>query len=438
MLTFAISRYAFSVSVASALLAGCGALPQAPNGMQSAASVRMPEARVAAKYGVLYSFKGAPNDGSTPLTALLDANGTFYGTTLEGGAYNDGTIFSITASGNEKLLYSFKGYGSGGHTRSGPSNLINVDGTLYGTTFAGGAHGAGSVFTVTTSGKMKVLYSFNGCSDDDGGGPSGRLLDVNGVLYGTTSWGGNTCASSPQFGGCGTVFSITPSGKQTVLYSFKCYPDAAHPGAGLGSGGRTASGSGLVSAGGVLYGTSPYGGAKRDGSECERGDGEAGCGAVFAVTTSGSERVIYSFGGRHGGVSDGVHPVAGLVETGDRLYGETPMGGSDDWGTVFALATSGKERVLHSFGAPRDGEAPVGGLADINGTLYGVTRYGGERGGQGTLFSITASGDETVLHRFDLRGARNPDAGLISANGTLYGTAQGGVDHQGVVLDLTP
>jgi uncharacterized repeat protein (TIGR03803 family) len=415
---------------AAALLSACSL----QNGAQPPTVVTALErAHAKPKYAVLYSFKGAPDDASTPEAALVDLNGMLYGTTLEGGAEDAGAIFTIAPSGEEQLLYSFKGYGSGSRTRSAPSDLIDVNGTLYGTTQSGGTNAKGSIFTIAASGKVSVLYSFKGCTIDDGDSPSGDLLDVNGKLYGTTRFGGSTCSAS--FGGCGTVFSIAPSGSENVLYSFKCYPDGAHPGGGPDSS--------LVNVNGALYGTTAYGGSKTSGPYCHQGLGDSGCGAVFAITASGSEKVVYSFGGTHDGSPDGVHPTAGLIDVNGKLYGETPMGGpeGEDGGTVFAVTTSGKERVLHGFGGGGDGKGPVGGLVSLKGALYGITRYGGDRQHDdqyGTIFSITPAGEETVLETFDNQGSAFPDARLINVNGTLYGTAQRGADNDGTVFSIKP
>ena len=124
-------------------------------------------------------------------------------------------------------MYSFQGppQGDGSNPIAG---LINVNGTLYGTTEFGGQGncnnglGCGTVFAITTTGTESVLHSFlpgsNGAEN-----PAARLLAVNGTLYGTTEFGGSgNCA-----GGCGTVFSITPSGTYAVLHSFGAGTDGA-------------------------------------------------------------------------------------------------------------------------------------------------------------------------------------------------------------------
>ena len=112
-------------------------------------------------------------------------NGTLYGTTSSGGASGCGTVYRISTSGSEKVLYSFAS-GFDGCYSIAP--LIDVNGILYGTTLSGGASGRGTVFSTSTAGKEKVLYSFAGGSD--GNGPDAALLNVHGTLYGVTGYWG--------------------------------------------------------------------------------------------------------------------------------------------------------------------------------------------------------------------------------------------------------
>jgi uncharacterized repeat protein (TIGR03803 family) len=147
---------------------------------------------------VLHKFTGTPNDGAYPVGGLLNLNGTLYGTTAGGGTSSNGTVFKINSSGAEKVIYSF----AGGSDGIGPrSTLIAVNGALYGTTSSGGVHGQGTVFKVTTSGTKQVLHSFSGTAPD-GADPVSSLVNVNGTLYGTTFYGGNH--------GDGIVFKIAP------------------------------------------------------------------------------------------------------------------------------------------------------------------------------------------------------------------------------------
>src|SRR5207253_5645914 len=143
-----------------------------------------------------------------------DAAGNLYGTTTSGGNFGHcgtdgcGTVFKLTPSGTETLLYRFLGTPDASY----PYGLVrDAAGNLYGTTLGGGAYGFGAVFKVTPSGEETVLHSFN--LPPDGFIPVGVLvLDAAGNLYGTTTGGG--------FYGLGTVFKLTPSGKETILYSF--------------------------------------------------------------------------------------------------------------------------------------------------------------------------------------------------------------------------
>ena len=391
---------------AAALLAGCGGgsgglLSASPAGPSTALRVTTAEqTRPSHRYDVLYSFKGGSGDGAYPEAALVNVKGKFYGTTYGGGANGDGTVFTITKFGTETVLYSFEG---GGDANLPEAGLINVNRTLYGTTYGGGKDGDGTVFAITTSGKETVLHSF-GAESNDGIYPIASLINVKGTLYSTTYEGGKNAD--------GTLFMITPSGKETVLHSF-------------GTGPRDGSGprAGLLNVKGKLYGTTSRGG--RDGY-----------GTVFAITPSGTEIVLHNFKG----IPDGEYPYAGLINVNGTLYGTTYFGGAYDDGTVFSITASGKVTVLHSFGMTGDGEYPYSGLINVNGTLYGTTYEGGGANGGGTVFAITTSGKETLLHSFSGSGdGEYPIAGLIDVGGTLYGTTPaGGANDGGTVFALSP
>ncbi len=305
---------------------------------------------------MVYSFAGG-NDGATPQAGLINVKGTLYGTTSDGGANYTGTVFAIAPSGAETVLHSFGGGGDGFYPTAG---LIKVKGTLYGTTELGGANGYGTVFAIPSFGPEITLYSFVGYPYD-GFYPAASLINVNGTLYGTTTGGGAN--------NYGTVFSITPSGTETVLHSFAGYPyDGTDP---LAS---------LIKVKGTLYGTMSAGGANCSSK----------CGTVFAITPSGAETVLHSFGSG----SDGADPEACLIKIKGTLYGTTWSGGANGHGTVFAIPRFGSPTVLHSFvGSPYDGTHPEAGLTNVNGTLYGTTSGGGANcgssGGCGTVFSIT-------------------------------------------------
>jgi uncharacterized repeat protein (TIGR03803 family) len=268
---------------------------------------------------VLHSF-GERNDGSVPRAALINVDGKLYGTTSSGGTNGDGTVFSLTPSGDEKVLHNF-GEGSDGQVPT--AGLVDVDGTLYGTTSGGGAYSCyvsggylpcGTVFSITTGGKERVLHSFG--KGTDGMTPAASLINVKGTLYGTTYAGGADH-------GAGTVFSITPDGTEKVLHSFGEGTDGIGPAAGL------------IDLSGTLYGTTTIGGTYD--SEIYKG-GTYGRdiyegGTVFSVTRSGKEKVLHSFGKG----KDGDDPQAGLIKLMGRLYGTASSGGLHGYGGVFLL-----------------------------------------------------------------------------------------------------
>jgi len=251
------------------------------------------------KIKVLHNFAGSPSDGNYPTAALIEVNGVFYGTTQSGGEYNKGTVYSVTANGDETILHSF-GSGADG---SDPTydGLVDLGGLLYGTTSYGGATGAGTVYTITLSGTESVLYSF-GAVAGDGLAPYGTLIAYKGVLYGTTVDGG-------AFDDYGTAYKITPSGNETVIHSF-----------GQGEDGKSPEGS-LLNVNGTFYGTAQTGGANGDG-------------VVYQMSPSGSESVLYGF---KGGRTDGYYPIAGLVQLEGSLYGTTTFGGTYNKGTAFSV-----------------------------------------------------------------------------------------------------
>jgi uncharacterized repeat protein (TIGR03803 family) len=361
----------------------------------------------ASNFRVLHNF-GKGSDGANPTANLINVNGTFYGTTLRGGpngclppGIGCGTVFSLSPSGTESVLYNFSEQSDGHWPRA---DLIDVRGTLYGTTLNGGAYNLGTVFRVTTTGTETVLYSFHG--KPDGAVPYAGLIDVKGALYGTTFNGGAHNG--------GTVFRVSTKGKETVLYSFHGKPDGAFPEAGL------------VNLNGTLYGTTCFGGVHK-------------AGAVFRISTNGTEQVLHSFSTNH---SDGYNPEAGLVELNGILYGTTLNGGkyqnaSNGGGTVFSITTTGSESVLHSFSSNPDGASPEAALIAVKGTLYGTTTLGGTYSTGGTVFSVSTTGVETVLYSFTSNGqpinysGSNPAASLIDVNGILYGTAVAGGAHGG-------
>jgi uncharacterized repeat protein (TIGR03803 family) len=306
----------------------------------------------------LYSFGGAP-DGANPIGALIqDASGNFYGTTYAGGTTNTGTVYELTANGTEKVLHSFT-FDSGDGWGPWATLVRDTNGNLFGTTVAGGTYGEGTLFALSPEGTETLLYSF-GASATDGAFPNPELVrDGKGNFYGTTQSGGAN--------GVGTVFKLTPSGTESVLYSF------VHDGY---NGYQPASG--LVRDGkGNLYGTTLNGGLLADGS-------------IYELTPKGIETVLYSFDGWGGD-----HPYAGLVrDSKGTLYGTAAGGGvlgQNGYGSVFELLKNGGDTiVLHVFQGGADGGYPSYAklIRDSKGNLYGTTTYGGANLA-GTIYKVT-------------------------------------------------
>jgi uncharacterized repeat protein (TIGR03803 family) len=310
---------------------------------------------------------------------------------------------SRATSSQYQVLTAFTKLDDGTHPDGG---LVNVGGLLYGTTSGGGDSQCppgpfcGIVYSVTTGGTQQVVYRFKG--GRDGARPMAKLLNVYGTLYGTTSRGGTGCATL----GCGTVFSVSTNGKKKVIYRFRGGSDGATPVANL------------LYARGVFYGTTEFGG----GNDC--GSTSTGCGTVFSVDTSGNEQVLHRFTGG----SDGGHPVAGLVELNKTLYGTTSSGGTG-YGTVFAITPQGALKTVHRFQDSPDGAYPMAPLTPVVNSLYGTTSAGGGYG-KGTIFRISKMGVESVLYSFNTSSSHGDgddvDFPLTYFQGNFYVASQRG------------
>jgi uncharacterized repeat protein (TIGR03803 family) len=289
-------------------------------------------------------------------TLVRDTAGNLYGTTLAGGPLNLGTVFEVDTGGAATVLHAFLGGSDGAYPAAGL--ILDKAGNLYGTTSLGGVHNAGTVFKLKKSGKEIVLHSFAG---PDGANPYASLIrDAKGNLYGTTEFGGhsNQCAGTQT--GCGVVFKLASTGRETVLYAFTGGADGSRPQAGLVRDNK-----------GNLYGTTVAGGT-------------SGAGAVFKLDKSRKETVLHSFTG-----TDGVEPSSQLVrDPKGNLYGTALDGGVSDTGTLFKVDETGTFTVLHYFDGTKDGYFLTAGLLrDGKGNLYGTTELGG-RVGFGTVFKL--------------------------------------------------
>jgi uncharacterized repeat protein (TIGR03803 family) len=377
------------------------------------------------QFETLFQFTGnnnSPFPGSTPVANLVAGpNGVLYGTTYLGGVNNSGVIFQASKQGStwvETVLYQFTGAFDGANP-DGPLLLNTKTGVLYGTTSFGG-NGFGTVFSLTPASSppwnLNTLHSFSG---GDGARPSGALALVGGVLYGTTYNGGTH--------GRGTVFarSLTGSNSFQSLYSFGSQPsDGAIPYSGV----VAVAGSSLT-----LYGTTLYGGAAPN---CPNG-----CGTVFALTVvsplPSPPPTLFSFTGLSG-ASPGATPSAGLVRNKSNgvFYGTTVSGGNQNVGTVFEFnpaSSPGALTMLYSFkGGQNDGANPFGSvILYLNQRLYGTTANGGDlaacpANGCGTVFSLQQSAgiwSSSIVYAFQNgNDEAHPFAGLVLGNGYLYGT----------------
>jgi uncharacterized repeat protein (TIGR03803 family) len=320
----------------------------------------------------VYSFPGGA-DGISPQANLIYAFGSLFGTTENGGQSgteeDEGTVFKapIVEKGalSAQTLWVFQGNSSDFADGAHPSApLTRLGGWLYGTTYSGGAVDGtildqGVVYAIKPTGLYQLIHTFNHTlKNPDGVMPASGVINVGGVLWGTTTGGGTA--------GAGTVYTISTTGAERVVCSFHGKSDGSNPAGGL------------TQLGNLVYGTTEYGG-KND------------TGTIFSIPVPATrcQKVLHSFGAP----DDGAGPDAGLTLLGDTLYGTTFNGGKYGVGSVFALTpATGKYSVLHSFllvshgGA--DGKEPEASLTAVGNTLYGTTNEGGKYG-KGTVFAIT-------------------------------------------------
>jgi uncharacterized repeat protein (TIGR03803 family) len=395
----------------------------------------IPAGRVSAQaFTTLHSFNNS--DGANPTAGLILSGNTLYGTAHGGGSSGQGTVFAVNADGTGFTnLHSFTAFSVLSSTNSDGASpyagLILSGNTLYGTAYQGGSSGNGTVFAVNTNGTgFTNLHSFTALSsvtygnNSDGANPTAGLILSGNTLYGAAFQGGSS--------GNGTVFAVNTDGTGfTNLHSFAAsdpYPlnsDGANPEAGL------------ILSGNTLYGTALQGGTN-------------GSGTVFAVNTDGTGFTnLHSFTVVSGYLytnSDGQNPSAGLILSGNTLYGAAFHGGSLGNGTVFAVHTDGTGFTnRHSF-TYSDGAAPQAGLILSGNTLYGTARIGGSSG-YGTVFAVNTDGTGfTILYSFTATSGTlstnsdgsQPYAGLILSGNTLYGTATGGGSSSyGTVFSLS-
>jgi uncharacterized repeat protein (TIGR03803 family) len=344
------------------------------------------------------------------------------------------------AAGRDFVLYSFQGGTDGGAPYAGLT--VDKNGNLYGTT-AGVGGLPGNVFELSPTATLggvwteTVLYGFN--APNDGAEPIGGVtFDTAGNLYGTTKFGG-TGGPDCQFGGCGTVYRLSPPSDgvgpwtETILYTFQNGTDGELPESSL-----------VIDAAGNLYGTTYLGGNQN-----------CACGTVFELTpptSSGgawTETTLYSFNGYLDG-EDGQGPGGLTFDPKGNLWGAAGGGGTFNCGTIFRLVrnASGKwtYKTIYNF-TPQAGIGP-NALTYNKGRFFGTTFTGSDNGnGDGTVFALSpsANGDtwtETNLFVFKFGAEQGNPLGAVAVDGAgnLYGTTSAFYDpgEFGTVFKLAP
>jgi uncharacterized repeat protein (TIGR03803 family) len=363
-------------------------------------------------FAILRTFPGTDDGGNPSAEFMQGADGSFYGTTEDGGATGNGTIFKYDPRGVFSVLVEFDGLSGA----SPECQLVQAaDGSLLGTTSSGGDNGIGTIFSVTTNGDYALLYSFGTLVDAfgdplDGSTPwAGLTLGPDGKYYGTASGGG---AFDVQSGGDGSIFRISTGGVFETVASFN-QANGSDPLAGL-----------ILASDGNFYGTASAGGASDNGT-------------VFQLTPDGVLTRLHSFTGG----ADGASPQARLTEvTNGVLYGTTSSGGDSQNGTVFKITTSGQVTPVASFTGANGSGSESGLILGPDGYLYGTTPTGG-LDGNGVIYKValTGGGIEVVRAFIGVPDGAAPDCGLVlGSDGALYGEAEyGGAGGLGTIYRLS-
>jgi uncharacterized repeat protein (TIGR03803 family) len=374
------------------------------------------------KLTTLHNFcaqSGCP-DGAGAAGLTLAPDGNFYGETYDGGSTNGaGTIFKITPEGKLTTLYRFCAKAQCADGAQPEQRLfLATDGNFYGTTDGGGTNGFGTIFKVTSKGKLTTIHSFctkTGCTD--GAYPFSSIMQGrDGNFYGTTAEGGIQNQGCARYG-CGVAYKLTPQGKYTTLYHFCSQSNCA-------DGAVPQGGSLLQATDGDFYGTTDNGGENDEGT-------------AYKITSTGKATVIHSFCPPTN-CDDGAIPYAGLIQgTDGNLYGTASIGGSGGFGLVFKMTLSGVVTSLYSFNINgTDGSFPVNKVFQAtDGSFWGTTNQGGNTncsGGCGTTFRI-----KDGLGRFV---QAVPTVGRVGAKVIILGndlTGASGVTFNGTSAQFT-
>lgn len=358
-------------------------------------------------YQVLHNFTGA--DGAFPVCALFQySNGFLYGTTVKGGSFNNGTIFSIHPDGSGyTMMHNFTG--TDGSSPAGGLTLVTLSGLdfFFGITSAGGTSGNGVIYRILTTGiRYEVRYTFNNTTGSNAGGGLLKIAGTNVILYGAERNSG--------FNNGGTVFAYNATNNTiNLLHSFsqeaEYFPTAP-----------------LININGVLYGTTEMGSKVNDG-------------VLYKMNTDGTGyQVLTTFPDKNS--------FGNLLYFNNIIYGLTTgsqvnTGYSD--GTIYTVATNGTGyKTLHSFNDP-GGYSPSGSLINAaDGMLYGMTTLGGSGFSNGIIFSIKTDGSAYTPQAWLGNGPTEGNAlgSLVQAsNGNMYGLNHyGGPAFAGNVFMFNP
>ncbi len=372
-------------------------------GGENAAGTVFKVGKTGGGYSIVHSFSYSGAVGASPQAGLLlGSDGLLYGTTYAGGSNGVGVAFSLKPDGSDYVV--LHGFGASSSDGENPEAALleGADGVLYGTTYAGGVLGLGTIFKVNKDGSgYAVIHNLR---NDGGANPVAALVEgADGALYGTTSAGGAL--------GFGAVFKINKNGNSyTVLRNL-----AGGPGDG-----KSPQSSVALGPGGVLFGSSHNGGLVDQGT-------------IFRLNANGTGYTILLNFTATGG--DGQNPQAALTLGRDgALWGTTAAGGPNGFGTAFRINQDGSDyQLLHSFLGviSSDGSQPQGALLQTaDGFWYGATATGGNAGA-GTIFQLRPDGSGySIVVQFGHGNGSNPTGGLIQGtDGALYGTLPLGGDH---------
>ena len=359
---------------------------------------------IADGFSTLHTFQPS-TEGGNPSGALAYNASTqkLYGTCSSGGTDGFGTCFSYDLNGMFTVQHHFGGGAAGAYPQGGV--ILAEDGILYGTTQYGGNHSQGSIFKLNPQNDThEILYHINSTTSD-GRYPFGRLVESSpGVFMGTCSEGGTN--------GTGTVFKVTVEGVYTRLRSLQATNDGGYPKAGL-----------CKTDGALLYGITEFGGLN-------------GFGTIFTITESGIFTKVrdmdYS--------ADGSNAVGTLTFDGnDLVIGAGTVGGANNFGTLFSFSITDQAiDKLHDFSLPLDGSTPVSIYSNGN-SFYGITQSGGAFN-TGTFYKTELDGSTENLHDFDPEtDGQNPNGDLFLAeDGHYYGTARfGGSGNSGTIFKIS-